>query len=170
MENGAMEPIVIAFIVIIIGGAIWFAFVNTGSQEINSFEECAAAGYQILESYPEQCKTPDGKTFVKEYNQESGIMGIVLLGPQCPVVREGEECPDKPFETALALTTPDGTQTIREFRSNANGEFKVSAAPGEYAIRSAVAANILPYCSSNETITVTTGFTETTVYCDTGIR
>ncbi len=34
--------------------------------EINSFEECAAAGYPIMESYPEQCRTPDGKNFVRE--------------------------------------------------------------------------------------------------------
>lgn len=32
--------------------------------EILSFEECVKAGNPILESYPEQCKTSDGKTFV----------------------------------------------------------------------------------------------------------
>ncbi len=36
------------------------------TQEINSFEDCIAAGYPRLESYPEQCKTPDGRTFVQE--------------------------------------------------------------------------------------------------------
>ena len=57
--------------------------------QITSFEECAAAGYPIMESYPEQCKTPDGKTFVKSYaNQKSGIEGIVLLGPVCPVMKD----------------------------------------------------------------------------------
>lgn len=33
---------------------------------VNSFEECAAAGYPIMESYPEQCRTPDGRNFVHE--------------------------------------------------------------------------------------------------------
>lgn len=33
---------------------------------INSFEECAAAGYPIMESYPEQCRTPDGRLFVRD--------------------------------------------------------------------------------------------------------
>jgi hypothetical protein len=32
---------------------------------INSFEDCAAAGFPISESYPEQCRTPDGRTFKK---------------------------------------------------------------------------------------------------------
>jgi hypothetical protein len=38
----------------------------TIAQEINSFDDCAKAGYPILESYPRQCKTPDGRTFVEE--------------------------------------------------------------------------------------------------------
>jgi dipeptidase E len=33
---------------------------------IINFEDCAKAGYPILETYPEQCRTPDGKTFIKE--------------------------------------------------------------------------------------------------------
>lgn len=32
---------------------------------INSFEECAAAGNPVLESYPEQC-VAGGKTFVRD--------------------------------------------------------------------------------------------------------
>ncbi len=35
------------------------------SSEITTFEECAKAGYPILESYPRQCNTPDGRTFVE---------------------------------------------------------------------------------------------------------
>lgn len=34
--------------------------------EINSFEECAAAGYTVMESYPRQCRTPEGVTFVEK--------------------------------------------------------------------------------------------------------
>jgi hypothetical protein len=32
---------------------------------IDSFEDCARAGYPIAESYPEQCFTPDGKSFTR---------------------------------------------------------------------------------------------------------
>ena len=42
---------------------------NTERQRIASitnFDECAAAGYPIMESYPEQCAVPDGRTFVNE--------------------------------------------------------------------------------------------------------
>jgi eight-cysteine-cluster-containing protein len=37
----------------------------TAVQDINSYEECVAAGYPILESYPEQCMTPDGRSFTR---------------------------------------------------------------------------------------------------------
>lgn len=33
---------------------------------ITNFVDCAAAGYPIMESYPRQCRTPEGVTFVEE--------------------------------------------------------------------------------------------------------
>ena len=33
---------------------------------IDSFVSCAAAGYPIMESFPRQCRTPDGRLFVEE--------------------------------------------------------------------------------------------------------
>lgn len=35
---------------------------------IDSFEECESAGNAVMESYPRQCQTPDGKRFVEEIN------------------------------------------------------------------------------------------------------
>jgi len=34
--------------------------------EINSFEDCVSAGNSVMESYPRQCRTVDGQTFVEE--------------------------------------------------------------------------------------------------------
>lgn len=31
-----------------------------------SFEDCAAAGYPVMESYPRQCRTPDGRVYAEE--------------------------------------------------------------------------------------------------------
>ena len=36
---------------------------------IDSFEACAAAGYPVMESYPEQCLTPDGRNFVRNIDE-----------------------------------------------------------------------------------------------------
>lgn len=53
--------IVIAFILVALrifdGGEV--------SNVIDSFEDCAAAGYPIMESYPERCAVPGGDTYTK---------------------------------------------------------------------------------------------------------
>jgi len=38
---------------------------------VNSFEDCVAAGYPVMESYPRQCATPSGEIFVEEIEEES---------------------------------------------------------------------------------------------------
>jgi len=99
-----------------------------------------------------------------------GIRGTVLLGPHCPVVVEGKECPDTPYETDLVLTTSDGAREVTRFSSDASGFFQVLLPVREYAIRSPQGTQ-LPYCSSNGTFNVLEGqMTEIVVHCDTGIR
>lgn len=39
---------------------------------IASFEECEAAGYPVMESYPRQCTTPDGTVFIEGGGVEPG--------------------------------------------------------------------------------------------------
>ncbi len=176
--NKPIVIIVAVALVALLGVAIWS---NAFRQEkdsvpiVTSFEECVQAGYPVMESYPRQCQTPDGKTFVERINTEqgSGITGTVLLGPTCPVVKEppDEECADEPYETTLVVTTSDQARVIKEFHSDAGGKFSVQVPPGEYAIRSSAAANVLPYCSTSDNVNVSIGgYTETIVYCDTGIR
>lgn len=41
---------------------------NTIDSSIDNFEECASAGNPIMESYPRQCRTSDGRNFVEEIN------------------------------------------------------------------------------------------------------
>ncbi len=103
----------------------------------------------------------------------SGIRGVVFLGPICPVMKNPPEpkCADKPYKTSLVATTPDGGRVIKQFNSDATGNFRVDLAAGEYAIRSAATANILPRCGSSGAIKVVSSkYTDTIVNCDTGIR
>lgn len=64
--------IVTSLILIIVGVAVGYylgydqGFQRAINGSITTFEECAAAGNPILETYPEQCRTPDGKQFVKQ--------------------------------------------------------------------------------------------------------
>lgn len=73
--------------------------------QINSFEGCVSAGFSIMKSNPEQCLTPDGRTFTAQ-RVKSTLIGIYsclphknLNGPQT------EEC-------ALGIITPDGNYAL----------------------------------------------------------
>ena len=70
MENVKTTTLlgITAVLVLVVGLFAAFA-ANTEQQEllsITNFDECAAAGNPIMESYPEQCRTPDGRSFVNE--------------------------------------------------------------------------------------------------------
>ncbi len=65
--------IIILLALAILGAAAWF-FMSASpveesappAPEVLSFEACAAAGYPVMESYPRQCRTPDGRTYAEE--------------------------------------------------------------------------------------------------------
>lgn len=50
-----------------------FPDVPSLSGEIDSFEDCVAAGYPVMESYPEQCATPDGKSFTRDISGDAQV-------------------------------------------------------------------------------------------------
>ncbi|MBI2409686.1 hypothetical protein HYV30_01440 [Candidatus Kaiserbacteria bacterium] len=81
------------------------------------------------------------------------------------------QCADKPYKTALVITTDDEARVLKTIYTDVNGAFRAELPPGTYAIRSAAAANILPYCSTQGPVTVAAGaFSNVAVSCDTGIR
>lgn len=61
------NTLVIAIISLFLAGALiaWKAAQDLKISSINSFEECAAAGFPVMESFPEVCRTPDGRNFAK---------------------------------------------------------------------------------------------------------
>jgi len=66
--------LVVFFIVLLmVGFGFWKYQQKSFVKQINSFEECAQAGYPILESYPEQCHTPDGKSFTRLITNQQNL-------------------------------------------------------------------------------------------------
>lgn len=55
----------IVIILIIVGSGFYYYGKNGPAKIISSYEECVTAGNPILETYPEQCKTPAGQTFTR---------------------------------------------------------------------------------------------------------
>jgi hypothetical protein len=72
--------IIIAIVVVVLmaGAGVWWWYTNKDqgnnnpTTAINSYEECAAAGYPIREIYPEQC-VANGKTFVRDISGDTPI-------------------------------------------------------------------------------------------------
>ena len=99
----------------------------------------------------------------------SGITGLVLIGPMCPVVTIDDPCPDRPFAAQLAIQDALG-QTICTVSSGEDGRFRAGLAPGEYLLVPITGVGQLPYALP-QTVTVWPNqFTEVTVSYDSGIR
>lgn len=98
----------------------------------------------------------------------SGIEGQVLLGPMCPVVQEGQECPDQPYQATLTVKSLDGLQ-ITQFQTDEQGRFQVPLVPGQYILHPE-SPNGLPFAGDQSFVVETGKFTQLTVNYDSGIR
>lgn len=72
-SNKWLFPVLAVAILCAIGGGAWLLLKsdkpteNSSNQNVDtitSYDECAAAGYPVQESYPEKCSVPGGQTFV----------------------------------------------------------------------------------------------------------
>jgi len=74
MEKPKPMKKTILLLIIIVSAAVFMLWNQKKTEEsdaaVNNFEECAAQGYPILETYPSQCKTPSGKTFIEDIGNE----------------------------------------------------------------------------------------------------
>lgn len=52
-----------------IGLIVWFVLFNKKNSVVLSFEDCARH-YPVMESYPRQCRTPDGRLYAEEIMPE----------------------------------------------------------------------------------------------------
>ena len=84
----------------------------------------------------------------------SGIRGIVLIGPLCPVVVEGSPCPDEPWEGIVRVSDPGGQ--VAEVATDAEGRFAVAVAPGTYDV-GPIVEGTGPGFARSERVTVTEG-------------
>jgi len=77
-----MRKIILIGILILISVAIGFLLWKYSIRPviiISNFDECVAQGYPILETYPRQCKTPDGKTFTEDIGNELEKVDLIKI-------------------------------------------------------------------------------------------
>lgn len=101
---------------------------------------------------------------------KSGIKGIVLRGPVCPVVRDGDDCDDEPYATTISVARSSSpNETYASMESGKDGRFEFSLPPGGYLV---IAANegISKTCGQTAVAVGPDEVKEMIVRCDTGIR
>lgn len=76
---------IIILTILAIGFVSWWYYIQQEEilpeEDIKNFEECERAGYPVLETYPRQCKTPDGRTFTEKIEKITDYYGSSTLGP-----------------------------------------------------------------------------------------
>ncbi|HET9848800.1 MAG TPA: hypothetical protein VFR68_09635 [Candidatus Dormibacteraeota bacterium] len=100
----------------------------------------------------------------------SGIQGMVQVGPTCPVERINSPCPPRPLATTVVVRNSQGNE-VKRFHSAGDGSFKVDLAPGSYTLVGLpIGASFLPRPIPT-TATVAGGtYTTVNVEYDSGIR
>ncbi len=101
----------------------------------------------------------------------SGIEGLVLVGPACPGAVSAQNCPDKPLAATLVVQDTTGTE-VASVQSGADGRFAVSLPAGSYTlIAQAPAGQMLPRPPAPIPVTLTADqYLSVTVTYDSGIR
>lgn len=99
---------------------------------------------------------------------DSGIQGQVSIGPLCPVVQAGVDCPDKPYQASFTVLTSKGKE-VTHFQSDADGMFKIALPSGDYILRPE-SPNSLPYAPEQPFSVLAGQFTQLIITYDSGIR
>ncbi|HSV37386.1 MAG TPA: carboxypeptidase-like regulatory domain-containing protein [Nocardioidaceae bacterium] len=104
---------------------------------------------------------------------DSGVEGVVHLGPQCPVEVAGQPCDDQPAG-GVAVTVSlqvagemyGAGDPVAQTTTDALGRFRIAVPPGDYV----VTAEAGMYCEFMDAHVVADEYVEVDVPCDTGIR
>src|SRR5512134_1289506 len=105
---------------------------------------------------------------LKSGQTNSGIEGQVFIGPMCPVVQVGQECPDQPYQAVLTVNSPGGERIVQT-QTDEEGRFRIPLQPGEYILHPE-SPNALPF-AREQNVNVEEGkFTQVIVNYDSGIR
>ncbi|MGZ6347296.1 MAG: hypothetical protein ACXWNC_06990 [Anaerolineales bacterium] len=101
---------------------------------------------------------------------DSGINGLVTIGPMCPVMQVGNPCPDKPFQATLSVLTADGQHEVTQFETDPNGYFQVDLVPGKYILHPESPKSGMPHGRDIPFTVEAHLFTRLEVAYDSGIR
>jgi hypothetical protein len=98
----------------------------------------------------------------------SGVRGLVLYGPTCPVQRAGQTC-ERPYQATIVFRREPSRRIVARGHSGADGRFTVHLRAGRYLV---APRNGVPYPrAQSQTVSVSSHhFTAVTIHFDSGIR
>lgn len=73
-----MKTLWIIIAIVVIGGVV-VLFWGKQPSAVASFEECLAAGYPVMESYPRQCRDKAGNVFVEDIGNELDLTDLIQV-------------------------------------------------------------------------------------------
>jgi hypothetical protein len=118
------------------------------------------------------CSPPPNSRPVAERSRpvstDSGIIGQVLIGPNCPVVRKDVDCPDRPYQATMTILNQRG-QVVTRFQTDAQGKFQVKLKPGKYILRPE-SPGVLPRAGEQNFTVTGRKFTSLQITYDSGLR
>lgn len=128
-NKGVSTPVALALVLIfgliLVGGAIYWQYYNIEREqtegpsiksiiEISDFKECVIKGYSILESYPRQCRTSDGRIFTEDIGNELDKTDLIIVSSprpndfiQSPLTVTGEARGNWFFEASFPVKLVD---------------------------------------------------------------
>lgn len=69
-RSHAKKIIFVGIGLLVLAGLLQIGTKILSRRTVSGFESCAARGFPVLELYPRQCRTPDGKTFTEDIGNE----------------------------------------------------------------------------------------------------
>jgi hypothetical protein len=126
MKKNIVHIVLGAVIIAAIAGGVGY-FLGTRQEakdDINSYKECVAAGYPILDSYPEQCRTPGGRNFTntaRTAEQSVSLEGKIVCLPH------KETDGPQTLECMAGLQTDDGNYYML---NDASSNYELAGAAG----------------------------------------
>jgi hypothetical protein len=101
---------------------------------------------------------------------DSGVRGVVLLGPSCPVEQENVPCPGRPLEANIRVLDAGSSDVVATTSSGKDGRFVVRLAPGRYVLEGVSPGEAFPFAKPVDITVRPDTFTSATVAFDTAIR
>jgi len=70
-------------LVLVIAVGMWLRG-RSSQPTVTNYEDCAEAGYPVAESYPSQCRTPQGTLYVQDIGNELGKQELIQVDEPRP--------------------------------------------------------------------------------------